>query len=489
MLQLRSGVELNGRYVVHGEVATGGYATVWRASDKDLNRTVALKRLLKRGISGSSEDVAVLRAEAQKSAQLVHPNIVQVYDIIEVDGEHLIVMEYIDGQSLASFLRERALAGESVPLDIAIAITRETLAGVDFAHGRSICHRDLSPGNVLLTSGGTPKIGDFGIAKVVSGQDGDSGVSAPLQGGTGNAHYMSPEQARGEPADFASDLFMVGILSYLLLTGKHPFAHPSGLFEIPELLVRDDYLPDPPKPTGSLVATQQRIFREFGAVVMRLLQRERASRFASARAAIDAIEAITPTIDCPQCGERNAEHHRFCAYCGAGLQVAPPPERPITSGHESAEDLVNEGYQLTQQKQWDAAIRYYLRAIVVDPHSSRAYRNLSFALNRAGRYEEAVQAADEGLALDGLMPEHRASMLYERAFANQNMRRYDDAYEGIQAALKVSPRSPKLLYFRARLQEFRANFEEAKSDARAVLRLVPDHAGALRLLGEYAESS
>lgn len=491
MLELKSGVELKARYVVHGEVGTGGYATVWQASDKQLNRPVALKRLLKQSHIAAGTDVAALLQEAQKNAQLVHSNIVQVHDIIEIDGEHLIVMEYVDGQSLEALLRDRALRGELLPLDTGVAIIHDTLAGVDFAHSKSICHRDLSPANILLTSSGTPKVGDFGIAKVVTAASGGATVGGS-QAGTGNASYMSPEQARGEPADFASDLFMVGIIGYMILTGRHPFAHPSGLFTIPELLVKEDFNPEAPRPAGNLSAVQQRLFREYAAVVMRLLQREKAGRFASAREAIDAIEEVTPTIDCPKCEERVPDHHNFCGLCGASLGRAESKPAPIVAkidDIENADDLVERGYRLSLARRWDAAIQAYKQAIASEPQHKKAFRNLAFALNRIGRHEDALATVDAGLKLGELQPEHRASILYERSLALQSLRRYDDALTSVQEALSLQPDTPRFLYLRAKTHEFLGAFDAARRDAQAVLRRIPDHAGALRLMEQHAASS
>src|SRR2546425_7698563 len=108
MLNLRKGTELRDRYVIHEVLGTGGSASVWKASDKQLNRDVALKRLLKHSVITSPEESSALLTEAQKNAQLVHTNIVQVYDIIEEEGEHLIVMEYVDGHTLWQTLRDKA---------------------------------------------------------------------------------------------------------------------------------------------------------------------------------------------------------------------------------------------------------------------------------------------------------------------------------------------------------------------------------------------
>jgi serine/threonine protein kinase len=486
MLELKSGVELDGRYVVHGPVGTGGFAMVWRAVDKQLNRPVALKRLLKHSHMVASADVAALMEEAQRHAQLIHTNIVQVYTVIEADGEPLIVMEYVDGQSLEALLRDRALRSETVPLDTAIAIVRDLLEGVASAHAKGICHRDLSPANILLTSTGTPKIGDFGIAIEVATESSLAEQRAPGLPGTGNTNYMSPEQARGESADFASDLFMIGILGYLLLTGRHPFAHPSGLFEISELLRKDDYNPDLPKPSSNLSVSQQRLFREYAAVIVRLLQREKAGRFASARDAVDAIDAVTPSIDCPDCGERVPDHYKFCGACGARLD--PTNAAGIgTEARESdtADDLVEKGYKLSLAKKWSDAIQRYNGALAKEPGHKKALRNLAYALNQVGRHEDALATLDVGLAQGALLPEHRASMLFQRSLANQKLRRYDEAYVDIQTALSLEPGSLKFLYARARLQEFRSDFEQAKIDAKEILKRIPDHTGALRLLSQY----
>lgn len=199
MLELRKGTELEHRYVVHDVVGTGRFGAVWKASDKQLNRDVAIKRLFKTGVSSPSEDTARVLTEARKNAQLIHTNIVQVYDIIEVDGEHLIVMEYVDGLSLYASFRETARTGGALPLDHAIAILKDILAGVAFAHSKNICHRDLSPLNILITSSGIPKIADFGIARVVGEAHAASlGAEVGPQGGqvTRTSYRRSRREAK-----------------------------------------------------------------------------------------------------------------------------------------------------------------------------------------------------------------------------------------------------------------------------------------------------
>lgn len=490
MLTLAKGTEIDARYVIHDVVGTGGYASVWKASDKQLNRDVALKRLLKHGQTSPDEDLAKILEEAQKHAQLVHTNIVQVYDLIECEGEHLIVMEYVDGPSLHTMLRELARRGETLPMDQAIAILGDVLEGVTFAHDRQTIHRDLSPSNILLTGSGIPKIGDFGIARIVAAGHVTPKSSPYRQAGTGNPDFMAPEQARGEPADFSSDLFMVGIIGYLLLTGRHPFAHPSGLFGIPELICDANYNPDPPRPPSNLTTSQQRLFREYSAVVMRLLHRERAGRFKSAQEALDAIESVTPFVECPSCSERIPEHFSFCGFCGAQLAASIPAPVVVAKSAEplSADDLVEQGFQESVWRKWGSAIALYERALATEPKHRKALRNLGFALNRVRRYEDAEKALSRGLALPTENQTHRASMLVERSFARANLKHYDDALEDINDALAVR-KTVRALYSRARIHLFMGIPEAARADALDVLRLEPDHPGAIRMLDQLSGGS
>jgi serine/threonine protein kinase len=392
-------------------------------------------------------------------------------------------MEYVDGQSLWQTFRDKARAGEVYPLDQAVQILADILSGVAFAHSKNICHRDLSPLNILLTAGGVPKIADFGLARVLSTATNEA---ASTQGGTGNPQFMAPEQARGEAADFFSDLFTVGIIGYLLLTGRHPFADPNGLFQIPELLQDPNFAPESPRAPSHLNVSQQRLYREYAAVVMRLLNREKAGRFASAVEAIDAIEAVTPSLDCPACSERVPEQSRFCLYCGSKVQLAPAPAISafVETDTITPEQLVDEGFALTRIHRWDAAIARYEAAIEKDPKLQKAYRNLGFALNHVRQYEQAVEVLTRGLSLPVAQANHLAGLLYERSYAYFNLTKYDDAYNDIQNALQYQRDSSRFLYYRARIQRFRGRLDGARQDALAVLETIPDHIGALRLIEE-----
>src|SRR6266567_2901418 len=209
---------LGGRYELDGIVGRGGMAEVYRARDLRLDRIVAVKTL-REDLARDQTFQARFRREAQSAASLNHPSIVAVYDTGEdTDGPHIpyIVMEYVDGRTLRDLLREdRRLLPER-----ALEITDGVLRALDYSHRNGIVHRDIKPGNVMLTRGGQVKVMDFGIARAVSDAQATMTQTAQV---IGTAQYLSPEQARGERVDARSDLYSTGCLLYELLTGRPPF--------------------------------------------------------------------------------------------------------------------------------------------------------------------------------------------------------------------------------------------------------------------------
>ena len=210
---------LGGRYELDGVVGRGGMAEVYRARDIRLDRVVAVKTL-RDDLARDQTFQARFRREAQSAASLNHPSIVAVYDTGE-DGSsssHVpyIVMEYVDGRTLRDLLRDdRRLLPER-----ALEITDGVLRALDYSHRNGIVHRDIKPGNVMLTRTGDVKVMDFGIARAVSDAQATMTQTAQV---IGTAQYLSPEQARGERVDARSDLYSTGCLLYELLTGRPPF--------------------------------------------------------------------------------------------------------------------------------------------------------------------------------------------------------------------------------------------------------------------------
>ncbi|MHC5539229.1 serine/threonine-protein kinase, partial [Singulisphaera rosea] len=201
------GATLNERFVLETELGQGGMGTVYRATDRVLGRTVAIKLLKDRG----DEEVAEkLRLEAQILARLVHDKIVRLYDFGESEGTCFLVMEEVDGSVFASRWR-------FLPLEDRLRICGQVAEALDYAHRQGVIHRDVKPGNVLLTPSDAAKLSDFGLSVVLS-EVGD--VSGTIRG---TPSYMSPEQAQGKSLDHRTDLYSVGVMLYECATGAVPF--------------------------------------------------------------------------------------------------------------------------------------------------------------------------------------------------------------------------------------------------------------------------
>jgi serine/threonine-protein kinase len=206
---------IGGRYRVEGRLGVGGMSTVLLAVDERLERYVAVK-LLAEHLADDPTFVSRFRREALAAARLVHPNIVQVFDsgFDESAHQHYIVMEYVPGQSCAEILRDRG----HLEVDEVMGIVEQSCRGLDYAHRHGVVHRDVKPGNLLVSESEILKLADFGIARA-TGQSSITQVGSVL----GTAAYLSPEQARGEGAGPQADLYSLGVVTYQLLSGRLPY--------------------------------------------------------------------------------------------------------------------------------------------------------------------------------------------------------------------------------------------------------------------------
>ncbi|MGV3487808.1 MAG: Stk1 family PASTA domain-containing Ser/Thr kinase [Tuberibacillus sp.] len=207
------GRRISGRYEILSRIGDGGMAVVYKAKDLILDRLCAVK-MLRHEFSGDEAFIRRFRREAEAVASLSHANIVNIYDIGEEDDLYYIVMEYIDGITLKSFIKEYA----PVPPEDAIYILKQIASAIEHAHQHGIVHRDIKPQNILIDNHDRVKVTDFGIAQAIT-----SATITYTTSIIGSAHYLSPEQAKGGKATIKSDIYAFGIVMYEMLTGQLPF--------------------------------------------------------------------------------------------------------------------------------------------------------------------------------------------------------------------------------------------------------------------------
>lgn len=213
------GKKLSGRYLIIGNIGSGGMANVFLAQDLILDREVAIK-ILRFDFQNDQDAIRRFQREALASTELVHPNIVTVYDVGEEDGMQYLVMEYVKGMDLKQYIKKNY----PIPYLTVVEIMQQILSAIALAHQHRIIHRDLKPQNILINEDGVVKIADFGIAIALT-------ETSITQTNTmlGSVHYLSPEQARGSMATNQSDIYAIGIILYEMLTGRVPFDGESAV--------------------------------------------------------------------------------------------------------------------------------------------------------------------------------------------------------------------------------------------------------------------
>jgi serine/threonine protein kinase len=319
---------ISGRYELGDRLGSGGMSTVYRATDRVLERTVAVK-ILAEHLSDDDKFVARFRREALAVAKLIHPNIVQVYDTGVDSGRHYIVMEYVEGKSVAQLLQTRGRLGPELGVEIGV----QACAGLEYAHRQGIIHRDVKPGNLMViggpagrTRGNAPihdpptdemtvKLTDFGIARATA-QTRLTQVGSVV----GTAAYLAPEQARGEEARPAADVYALGVVLYQVLTGRLPWEGST----LAELAIRREnekplaptsYDPDVPE--------------TLSAAVLRSLESDVKDRYGSARELSRALRAGLAGRQPPDPEDVPTRAMAGTPSTAATRQMAPDPATPV----------------------------------------------------------------------------------------------------------------------------------------------------------------
>lgn len=280
---------LAGRYEVRSLIGRGGMAEVHLGFDTRLSRVVAIK-MLRRDLAQDSIFQARFRREAQSAASLNHPNIVAVYDtgeeiIEDAVGRSIavpyIVMEYVEGHTVKDLISD----GTAVPINEAVEIVSGVLSALDYSHANHLVHRDIKPGNIMLTSDGKIKVMDFGIARALTDSQ---ATMTQTNAVVGTAQYLSPEQARGETVDARSDLYSTGVVLFELLTGRPPFKGDSAV-----AVAYQHVEQIPPTPSSILSDIPDSLDR----VVLKALAKNREDRYPTAAAMLSDLQRVSRGLD------------------------------------------------------------------------------------------------------------------------------------------------------------------------------------------------
>ncbi|MGI5444360.1 protein kinase domain-containing protein [Streptomyces sp. CA-243310] len=320
-----------GRYQLRDLLGEGGMASVYLAYDSALDRQVAIKTLHSElGREASFRER--FRREAQAVAKLSHTNIVSVFDTGEgeLDGALMpyIVMEYVEGQPLGSALQADIAQYGAMPADKALKVTSDVLAALETSHEMGLVHRDIKPGNVMMTKRGVVKVMDFGIARAMQ-----SGVTSMTQTGmvVGTPQYLSPEQALGRGVDARSDLYSVGIMLFQLLTGRIPFDADSPL------AIAYAHVQEEPVAPSSI---NRSVTPAMDALVARALKKNPNERFPTAAAMRDEIDRV---MAAGRTGAPVIVPGAASGGNGAGVSSAVFP--PVDSGFQAPPQSVQQPYQ------------------------------------------------------------------------------------------------------------------------------------------------
>ncbi|MGH9545426.1 MAG: tetratricopeptide repeat protein [Terriglobales bacterium] len=275
--------------------------------------------------------------------------------------------------------------------------------------------------------------------------------------------------------DQRSDIFSAGIVGYLLLTGRHPFNHPSGAFSIFDLIHEPTY-------NSQEIGTRSDLPESVRKAVMKMLTKDRSLRYHSVYEPLGELTRGSSQI-CPECSTQNQVGSNFCGQCGSSLRTRPPAAtlaKSASASPPSPAALTDSGFELTKEGNWEGAIRLYRSALEAEPGYARASSNLGYALNRLGRYEEAIRVLTEGIkATKDPNILHR---LYDtRGFARSNLKMFADAINDFSHALELNDNNPRVYYHRAESAAQLGEVEQAYTDVYAALALDPDFVSALRL--------
>lgn len=413
----------NGRYELQRILGQGTYGVVWLANDTQLQIHAAIKRL-----HPNMGKISDLQREAVTQARLNHPNVATIYSA-DIDGR-FIAMEYVEGESLEKCLKTHISNGTWINIEKSRQILSQCFDALRYAHGENVIHGDIKPGNIMIHSNETVKLTDFGVAKVISERE-LAAYSYGEQRRLGSITYMAPEVIMGEPRDFRSDIFSLGIMAYVLFTGNHPFRHPhpSGIFSIEDMILSDE---EPRKPSD----VQPSIQESFERVIMKMMAKSPEDRYANINQAYEELFGFGLT--CPKCGSSNPASAHYCMKCGHSLQEAKDDQYKDRTPRE----LWSRAFQLNSELKYEEAIKLCNEAVKMQPDFAEAYQTKGFALSNLRAYNEALDCFTLALkyAKDRLK---KADIHVNISYVYFKQGDYERNVAELRKALELNPYHPK----------------------------------------------
>jgi len=441
-----------GRYEIIEEIGKGGMGVVYRAIDPTIGRTVAIKTILAEETGGENSPMrARLLRESQAAGRLSHPHIVAIHDVVEAGQAAYIVMEYVQGRTLAQAMREHSSLESSGEV---LRIVEECASALDYAHSRGVVHRDIKPANIMLEADGAVKIADFGVAKVAHASTLTNTaviVGSPL--------YMAPEQWRGESVTGRADQYALASVAYAMLTGREPFIADSIASLAAMTLYRE-----PP----STVPLNAHLNAAVDDVLRKALSKSPEGRYATCTEFAHALRH-----SCGKAPSEGASRRIAVAICAAGLAAvsiaawfvyshraavpaSPPPKAALAAPVEPPRtapstrspprptapvtktpvrvDTEAEADQRVKQGKYAEAVKEYSRAIDTNP-DYRSYFGRASAYRQLQQYDKA--AADYSKAI-ALKPDSAAAY-HDRAICQARLGLDTAAAEDYDHALELDP--------------------------------------------------